>query len=79
MTSTPTYNHSTNTTATVPTEPILVKTTEAPRKTQAQLDQELREKLAGIQGDGGDAGLELEDGKVKGIGRGVRENMFRYI
>ncbi|KAK5111831.1 hypothetical protein LTR85_011729 [Meristemomyces frigidus] len=48
-------------------------------KTQAQLDQELQEKMAGIAGDGGDAGLELENGRPVSMKRGVKENMFRYI
>ncbi|KAK5117230.1 hypothetical protein LTR62_005847 [Meristemomyces frigidus] len=48
-------------------------------KTQAQLDQEVMEKLAGIAGDGGDAGLELEDGKPVSMKRSVKSNMFRYI
>lgn len=45
----------------------------------AQLDEELRLKMEGLAGDGGEAGLELEDGKAVGMKRGVRENMFRYI
>jgi len=49
------------------------------KKSQTQLDRELQEKMAGIAGDGGDAGLELEDGKAVSMKRGVRENMFRYI
>jgi hypothetical protein len=36
-------------------------------------------KMAGLAGDGGEAGLELEDGKAVSMKRGVRENMFRYI
>jgi hypothetical protein len=44
-----------------------------------QLDKEMQEKMAGIAGDGGDAGLELEDGRPVSMKRGVRENMFRYI
>ena len=49
------------------------------KKSQAELDKELREKMQSIAGDGGDAGLELEDGKPVSMKRGVRENMFRYI
>ena len=49
------------------------------KKSQAELDKELREKMEGLAGDGGDAGLELEDGKPVSMKRGVRENMFRYI
>lgn len=49
------------------------------KKTMAQLDEELREKLEGRSGDGGTAGLELEGGKPVAMKRGVRENMFRLI
>lgn len=49
------------------------------RKTQAELDRELELKMAGLAGDGGEAGLELEDGKAVSMKRSVRENMFRYI
>ena len=49
------------------------------KKSQAELDEELRKKMEGLAGDGGDAGLELEDGRPVSMKRGVRENMFRYI
>lgn len=49
------------------------------KKTQAELDQELLEKLQGIAGDGGDAGVEYEDGKPVAMKRSVKNNMFRYI
>ncbi|MCJ1225059.1 hypothetical protein MMC12_001708 [Toensbergia leucococca] len=49
------------------------------KKTMAELDEELRLKLEGISGDGGAAGLELEDGKPVAMKRGVKENMFRLI
>jgi len=49
------------------------------KKTLAELDEELRNKMSGIAGDGGEAGVTLEDGKVVGMPRSVRENMFRYI
>lgn len=49
------------------------------RKTQAELDEQLRQKMAGTMGDGGEAGVELEGGKEKGMGRAVKDNMFRYI
>lgn len=49
------------------------------RKTQAQLDQELREKLEGLSGEGGGAGVEYEGGKAEGLKRGVKSNMFRVI
>ncbi|KAK5044414.1 hypothetical protein LTR84_011286 [Exophiala bonariae] len=48
-------------------------------KTVAELDQEMRSAMEGLAGDGGEAGLELEDGKAVSMKRGVRENMFRYI
>jgi hypothetical protein len=37
--------------------------TREPKKTMAQLDEELRMKLEGRSGDGGAAGLELENGQ----------------
>ncbi|KAL2044497.1 hypothetical protein N7G274_003202 [Stereocaulon virgatum] len=49
------------------------------RKTQAELDEELRQKLEGIAGDGGEAGMELENGQPVSMKRGVKSNMFRYI
>jgi hypothetical protein len=49
------------------------------KKTQAELDRELQEKLQGIAGDGGDAGVEYEDGKPVAMKRSVKNNMFRYI
>ena len=49
------------------------------RKSIAELDQEIQEKLAGIAGDGGEAGVEYENGQPVAMKRSVRENMFRYI
>ncbi|KAF1939558.1 hypothetical protein EJ02DRAFT_318609, partial [Clathrospora elynae] len=49
------------------------------KKTQAELDQELLVKMKGIDGDGGDAGVEYEDGKPVSMKRSVKNNMFRYI
>jgi hypothetical protein len=49
------------------------------KKTVAELDEEVRKKLAGIAGDGGEAGVEYEDGRPVAMKRSVRENMFRYI
>ncbi|KAL8730701.1 MAG: hypothetical protein Q9166_003893 [cf. Caloplaca sp. 2 TL-2023] len=49
------------------------------KKTMAELDEELRMKMEGKSGEGGEAGLELEDGKPAAIKRGVRNNMFRLI
>ncbi|CAF9913793.1 hypothetical protein IMSHALPRED_001446 [Imshaugia aleurites] len=48
-------------------------------KTQAELDEELRQKLEAMSGDGGAAGLELEDGQPVSMKRSVKNNMFRYI
>ncbi|KAI0448200.1 hypothetical protein F4803DRAFT_497036 [Xylaria telfairii] len=49
------------------------------QKTMAQLDEELRQKMWGIAGDGGEAGVEYEDGKPVAMKRSVKNNMFRYI
>ena len=49
------------------------------RKTIAELDEELRQKLESRAGEGGEAGLELEGGKPVAMKRGVKENMFRLI
>lgn len=48
-------------------------------KTQLQTDAELQQKLEEISGGGGEAGLELENGKPVAMKRGVKENMFRLI
>ena len=37
------------------------------KKTMAELDEELRQKMSGIAGDGGEAGVELEGGQVRSI------------
>ncbi|MCJ1418228.1 hypothetical protein MMC32_004575 [Xylographa parallela] len=59
------------------------KQSEAPvakkKKTQAELDEELRLKLEDFSGEGGAAGTEFENGKAVSMKRGVRDNMFRYI
>jgi len=34
------------------------------KKTMAELDEELRLKMSGLAGDGGEAGVELEGGQV---------------
>lgn len=49
------------------------------KKTMEQIDEELRLKLEGISGEGGNAGVEYEGGKAVGLKRGVKENMFRVI
>ncbi|KAK8168738.1 hypothetical protein BKA80DRAFT_308423 [Phyllosticta citrichinensis] len=50
-----------------------------PGKTQADKDEELKKKMAGIAGDGGEAGVEYENGEPTAMKRSVRNNMFRYI
>ena len=49
------------------------------KKTMAELDDEMRLKLEGISGEGGEAGLELEDGQPVAMKRSVKNNMFRLI
>ena len=48
-------------------------------KTVAEADEELRRKMSGLAGDGGEAGLEVEDGQPVSMKRSVKNNMFRYI
>jgi len=48
-------------------------------KTSAELDEELRRKMEGISGDGGEAGVEYEDGQPVAMKRSVKSNMFRLI
>lgn len=55
------------------------KTQPEKKKTMSELDEELKLKLEGMSGEGGEAGLELEDGKPTAMKRGVRSNMFRLI
>ena len=45
----------------------------------AEQDEQLRQKMAGLSGEGGEAGVEYEDGQPVAMKRGVRNNMFRYI
>lgn len=49
------------------------------RKTMAEIDEEMRMKMSGIAGDGGEAGIEYEDGQPVAMKRSVKNNMFRYI
>ncbi|KAF7676949.1 hypothetical protein GT037_005161 [Alternaria burnsii] len=49
------------------------------KKTQAELDAEVMAKLAGHDSEGGEAGIEYEDGKPASMKRSVKNNMFRYI
>lgn len=62
-------------------QPSKIKEIEAraAKKTMAELDEELRLKLEGRSGEGGEAGLELEDGRPSAMKRGVKNNMFRVI
>ena len=53
--------------------------TDKTENTVAEQDEELRVKLEGISGGGGEAGLELEDGQPVAMKRSVKENMFRLI
>ncbi|KAK6429133.1 hypothetical protein LTR95_014721 [Oleoguttula sp. CCFEE 5521] len=49
------------------------------KKTQLQLDEELRLKMSGLSGDGGESGVEYEDGVPVSMKRSVKSNMYRYI
>ncbi|KAJ3580108.1 hypothetical protein NPX13_g457 [Xylaria arbuscula] len=53
--------------------------TKANANTIAQLDEEVKRKMYDIAGDGGEAGIEYEDGKPVAMKRSVKNNMFRYI
>lgn len=48
-------------------------------KTLADRDEELRLRMAALAGDGGEAGIEYENGVPVAMKRSVRNNMFRYI
>lgn len=49
------------------------------KKTMAELDRELMAKMKGLSGDGGEAGVEYENGQPVAMKRSVKNNMFRYI
>lgn len=49
------------------------------KKTIVELDEELKQKMSGLSGDGGEAGIEYEDGKPVAMKRTVKNNIFRYI
>lgn len=49
------------------------------KKTVAEIDAEIRNKMEGRSGDGGEAGIELENGQPVAMKRSVKNNMFRYI
>lgn len=52
------------------TTEISEQPTQTSTKTQAQLDEELKLKLSALAGDGGEAGVEYEDGKPVAMKRG---------
>lgn len=52
---------------------------QASTKTVAQADAEMMRKMAGLSGEGGEAGVEYEDGKAVAMKRSVKNNMFRLI
>ena len=61
-------------------EALEVKTKPTPKKlTAAEADELLRQKMAGLAGDGGESGVEYEDGKPVAMKRSVKNNMFRLI
>ena len=62
-----------------PSEDVKVSEQKPARKTQAELDEELKMKMAGMSGDGGESGIEYEDGQPVAMKRSVKNNMFRYI
>jgi hypothetical protein len=43
-------------------------------KTMAEIDEEMRAKMSGLSGDGGEAGIEYEDGKPVAMKRSVKNN-----
>ena len=49
------------------------------KATMAQADLDLQAKMASLMGDGGEAGVEYEDGQPVAMKRSVKANMFRYI
>lgn len=40
----------------------------------AELDEEMRLKMSGLSGDGGEAGIEYEDGQPVAMKRSVKNN-----
>ncbi|PWY89034.1 hypothetical protein BO70DRAFT_159357 [Aspergillus heteromorphus CBS 117.55] len=61
------------------TPPTPISSKQDSAKSVTQADQELRERMEQMSGDGGAAGIEYEDGKPAAMKRSVRNNMFRYI
>jgi hypothetical protein len=46
------------------------------KKTMAELDEELRLKMSGLAGDGGEAGVELEGGQVRSLSASMAPDSF---
>ncbi|KAI1768496.1 hypothetical protein GGR53DRAFT_462461 [Hypoxylon sp. FL1150] len=59
------------------TETVITK--QGKKKTMAELDAEMQQKMSGLSGDGGEAGVEYENGQPVAMKRSVKNNMFRYI
>ena len=58
----------------------MTATTAPKKKTLAQLDEELRQKMSGLGGEGNEAAVQYdENGKPIDMARSVKNNMFRYI
>ena len=49
------------------------------QKSMADLDEEMRQAMENLSGEGGEYGLELEGGQPVAMKRSVKDNMFRYI
>lgn len=47
------------------------------KKTVAELDAELQQKMSGLSGDGGEAGVEYEDGQPVAMKRSVKNVSLR--
>ena len=60
-------------------QPATEPTIQVRKLTVAEQDELLRRKMAGIEGDGGEAGVEYENGVPVAMKRSVKNNMFRYI
>jgi len=60
-------------------QPATQPSSKAKLKTLADRDEELRRRMAALAGDGGEAGIEYENGVPVAMKRSVRNNMFRYI
>ncbi|MCJ1307801.1 hypothetical protein MMC25_001449 [Agyrium rufum] len=46
----------------------------SPAKTQVQLDEELRQKMSGLSGEGGESGVEYEDGQPVSMKRAHQQS-----